>query len=49
MVREGIILRHKILEKGIEGDKVKIDVIEQLPLPINVKGFCSFFGHAGFY
>jgi hypothetical protein len=30
MVREGIVLGHKILEKGIEMDKVKIEVIEQL-------------------
>jgi hypothetical protein len=31
MVREGIILGYKILEKGIEVDKTKIEVIEQLP------------------
>jgi hypothetical protein len=49
MVREGIILRHKISEKGIEVDKVKIEAIEQLPPPTNVKGICSFLGHAGFY
>jgi hypothetical protein len=49
MVREGIILGHKILEKGIEVDKAKIEVIEQLLLPTNVKGVCSFLGHAGFY
>jgi hypothetical protein len=28
MVREGIVLGHKILEKGIKVDKAKIDVIE---------------------
>jgi hypothetical protein len=28
MVREGIVLGHKILEKGIEVDKAKIEVIE---------------------
>jgi hypothetical protein len=28
MVREGILLGHKILEKGIEVDKVKIEVIK---------------------
>jgi hypothetical protein len=49
MVREGIILEHKILEKGIEMDKAKIEVIEQLPPPTNVKGIHSFLGHAGFY
>jgi hypothetical protein len=30
-------------------DKVKIEVIEQLPPPTNVKGIHSFLGHAGFY
>jgi hypothetical protein len=49
MVQEGNVLRHKILEKGIEVDKVKIEVIEQLPSPTNVKGIHSFLGHAGFY
>jgi hypothetical protein len=49
MVREGIVLAHKILEKGIEVDKAKIEVIEQLPPPTNVKGIGSFLGHAGFY
>jgi hypothetical protein len=38
MVREGIVLRHKVSEKGIEVDRAKIKVIEQLPLPTNVKG-----------
>ena len=30
-------------------DKAKIEVIEQLPPPMNVKGIRSFLGHAGFY
>jgi hypothetical protein len=30
-------------------DKVKIEVIEQLPPPTNVMGIHSFLGHAGFY
>jgi hypothetical protein len=30
-------------------DKLKIEVIEQLPPPTNVKGIHSFLGHAGFY
>jgi hypothetical protein len=30
MVREGIDVGHKSSEKGIEVDKVKIEVIEQL-------------------
>jgi hypothetical protein len=49
MVRVGIVLGHKISEKGIEVDKVKIEVIEQLSLPTNVKGIHSFLGHVGFY
>jgi hypothetical protein len=49
MVREGIVLGHKISEKGIKVDKVKIEVIKQLPPPTNVKGIHSFLGHAGFY
>ena len=49
MVREGIVLGHLVSERGIEVDKAKIEVIEQLPPPINVKGIRSFLGHAGFY
>jgi hypothetical protein len=49
MVREGIVLGHKFLKKGIEVDKVKIEVIEQLLPPTNVKGIHSFLGHVGFY
>jgi len=49
MIQEGIVLGHKVSTHGIEVDKAKIKVIEQLPLPTNVKGICSFLGHAGFY
>jgi hypothetical protein len=49
MVIEGIVLGHKISEKGIEVDKEKIKVIEQLSPPTNVKGIRSFLGHARFY
>ena len=49
MVREGIVLGHLVSEKGIEVDKAKIEVIEQLPPLVNIKGICSFLGHAGFY
>jgi hypothetical protein len=49
MVQEGIVLGHKISEKGIEVDKAKIEVIEQLPPPTNVKGIHSFLGLVGFY
>ncbi|XP_071928190.1 uncharacterized protein [Coffea arabica] len=49
MVKEGIVLGHKISSKGIEVDQAKIEVIEKLPPPSNVKGIRSFLGHAGFY
>ncbi|GAU24667.1 hypothetical protein TSUD_322750 [Trifolium subterraneum] len=49
MLTEGIVLGHKISSKGIEVDKAKIEVIEKLPPPVNVKGIRSFLGHAGFY
>jgi hypothetical protein len=49
MVREGIGLGHLISKCGNEVDKAKIDVIKQLPPPVNVKGIISFLGHAGFY
>nr|GEW18401.1 hypothetical protein [Tanacetum cinerariifolium] len=49
MVKDGIILDHKISKEGIEVDKAKVDVITKLPHPITVKGIRSFLGHAGFY
>ena len=49
MVREGIILGHRITRHGIEVDKAKVDVIEKPPPPISVKCVRSFLGHAGFY
>ncbi|GKA14421.1 reverse transcriptase domain-containing protein [Tanacetum coccineum] len=49
MVKEGIVLGHKISKKGIEVDKAKIYVISKLPHPTTVKGIRSFLGHAGFY
>ncbi|XP_021748087.1 uncharacterized protein LOC110713944 [Chenopodium quinoa] len=49
MVEEGIVLGHVISSRGIEVDRAKIEVIERLPPPSNVKGIRSFLGHAGFY
>jgi len=34
---------------GIEVDIAKLEVIEKLPPPKNVKGIRSFLGHAEFY
>nr|GEX75964.1 reverse transcriptase domain-containing protein [Tanacetum cinerariifolium] len=49
MVKEGIVLDHKISKQGIEVDKAKVDVITKLPHPTTVKGIQIFLGHAGFY
>nr|GEZ56895.1 reverse transcriptase domain-containing protein [Tanacetum cinerariifolium] len=49
MVKEGIVLGHKISKKGIEVDKAKIKVISMLPHPTTIKGIRSFLRHAGFY
>ena len=49
MVNEGIVLGHKISERGIEVDKAKIEAIEKMPYPKDIKGIRSFLGHAGFY
>ena len=49
MVREGIVLEHLVSECGIEVDRAKVEVIEQLLPPMNVKGVQSFLSHAGFY
>ena len=49
MVNEGIILGHKISKRGIEVDKAKVDAIEKMPYPTDIKGIRSFLGHAGFY
>ena len=49
MVKKGIVLGHRISEKGIEVDRDNVVVIETLSPPISVKGVRSFLGHANFY
>nr|GEV13814.1 reverse transcriptase domain-containing protein [Tanacetum cinerariifolium] len=49
MVKEGIVLSHKILKNVLEVDRSKVDVIVKLPYPTTVKGVRSFLGHVGFY
>nr|GEW24486.1 reverse transcriptase domain-containing protein [Tanacetum cinerariifolium] len=49
MVKEGIVLGHKISNNEIEVDTAKVDVISKLPHPTIVKGICNFLGHAGSY
>jgi hypothetical protein len=43
------VLGHLVSDRGIEVDRAKIEAIEKLPPPVNVKGIRSFLGHAGFY
>ncbi|GJR39988.1 reverse transcriptase domain-containing protein [Tanacetum coccineum] len=42
MVKEGIVLGHKILKSGIEVDRAKVDVISKLPPPTSSKEFGVF-------
>ncbi|GJU95026.1 reverse transcriptase domain-containing protein [Tanacetum coccineum] len=44
MVKEGIVLGHKISKNRIEVDKAKVNVIAKLPHPTTVKGVRSFLG-----
>jgi hypothetical protein len=49
MVKQGIVLGHVISERGIEVEKAKVETVEQLPTPTDVKSLRSFLGHARFY
>ncbi|XP_073290992.1 uncharacterized protein [Primulina huaijiensis] len=49
MVTEGIVLGHVVSSRGIQVDKAKVDLITNLPYPINIKEVRGFLGHAGFY
>ena len=49
MVRQGIVLGHKISNQGIEVDMAKIEAISKLPPPSSVRAVRSFLGYAGFY
>jgi hypothetical protein len=49
MVKQEIVLGHVISERGIEVDKAKVEAVEKLPPPTNIKSLRSFLGHAGFY
>jgi hypothetical protein len=43
------VLGHVISERGIEVGKAKVETVEQLPPPTDVKSLRSFLGHDGFY
>ncbi|GJZ15976.1 hypothetical protein Tco_0551653 [Tanacetum coccineum] len=49
MVKDSIVLGHKIFKSGIKVDRAKVDVISKLPPPTMVKGIRSFLGHDVFY
>ena len=49
MVKQGIVLGHIISSKGIEVDKVKVDLIFNLPPPKTIREVRFFLGYAGFY
>ena len=49
MVREGVVLRHIVLGKGLEVDNTKIEVIQNLPLLCTIRDLRSFLGHVTFY
>lgn len=48
IVKEGIVLGHRISKHGIEVDKAKIETISKLPPPTSLKGVKSFLGHVRF-
>jgi hypothetical protein len=48
MVKQGIVLGHVISERGIEVDKAKVETVELLPPPMDVKSLRSFLGHPDF-
>nr|GEV73849.1 hypothetical protein [Tanacetum cinerariifolium] len=49
MVKEGIVLEHKVSSAGLEVEKAKIDIILKLQPLTNIKGIRSFLKYAGFY
>lgn len=48
LVREGIVLRHKVCKSVLEVDKTKVGVIEKLPPSMSMKGVHTFLDHVGF-
>ena len=49
MVKEGIVLGHKVSIWGIKVDRAKIEAIKKLSTPTSVKSIWSFLGHIGFH
>ena len=49
IVQEEVVLEHLVSGKGLEVDKAKIEVIQNLPLLAILQDLRSFLGHVGFY
>jgi hypothetical protein len=49
MVQKRIVLGHIVSKRGIEVDRAKVELIENLSPPTSVKQVHSFLGHVGFY
>ena len=49
MLREGIVFGHLVSSKGLEVDKAKVEVIQDLALPKSIRELRSFLGHVDFY
>ena len=49
MVTQGIVLGHIVSREGIKVDKLKVELISNLPTPKCFKDIQSFLGHVGFY
>ena len=49
MVREGVVLGHLVSGKGLEVNKAKIEVIQNLSLLVTIRDLRSFLGHVNFY
>ena len=49
MVREGIVLGHLVSSKGLEVDKAKVEVTQDLALSKSIWELRSFLRHVSFY
>ena len=48
MINQRLLLLALLVLLLIEVDKAKVDAIEKMPCPKDIKGIRSFLGHAGF-
>ncbi|OMO93852.1 reverse transcriptase [Corchorus capsularis] len=49
MVDQGIVLGHVVASRGLEVDKAKVNIVQNLPYPSTVREVRSFLRHAAFY